>query len=186
MYAPHDYSHTSHLQELLVVFDGNSFIENLSITRTLNYLIYEKEIPSCITVAIDHVDRLDDLTYNDKMITFLKDELLPWIQARYHVLKEPKHTTIAGLSLGGLAVFYAALQNPHVLSLSGSIHWKKEGFENNIPWMENQIASVNLNANHVQFYMTAGQLENEPLLKVNRQLYGALKEKGYQTTYEEF
>lgn len=106
------------------------------------------------------------------------------------MLKEPKHTTIAGLSLGGLAAFYAALQNPYifgnVLSLSGSVHWKKEGYENNIPWMENQIASVNSNANHVQFYMAAGQLENEPLLKANRHLYGALKEKGYQTTYEEF
>ncbi len=130
IYTPHDYSHTSHLQELLIVFDGNSFIENLSITRTLNYLIYEKEIQSCITVAIDHVDRLNELTYNDKMNKFLTDELLPWIKARYHALKEPKHTTIAGLSLGGLAAFYAALQNPHifgdVLSLSGSVHWKKE------------------------------------------------------------
>ncbi len=26
IYTPHDYSHTSHLQELLIVFDGNSFI----------------------------------------------------------------------------------------------------------------------------------------------------------------
>lgn len=104
--------------------------------------------------------------------------------------KEPKHTTIAGLSLGGLAAFYAALQNPYifgnVLSLSGSVHWKKEGYENNIPWMENQIASVNSNANHVQFYMAAGQLENEPLLKVNRHLYGALKEKGYKPLMKSF
>ncbi len=43
--------------------------------------------------------------------------------------------------------------------------------------MENQIISVNLNANHVQFYMTARQLENEPLLTANRHLYEALKEK---------
>lgn len=52
--------------------------------------------------------------------------------------------------------------------------------------MQNQMASVNLNANHVQFYMTAGQLENELLLTANRRLYEALKEKEYQTTYEEF
>ena len=43
IYTPHDYSHTSHLQELLIVFDGNSFINDLSITKTLNYLIYEKK-----------------------------------------------------------------------------------------------------------------------------------------------
>ena len=105
IYTPHDYSHTSHLQELLIVFDGNSFINDLSITKTLNYLIYEKEIPSCIAVAIDPVDRLEELTYNDKMNTFLTKELLLWIQAKYRVHKEAKHTTIAGFSLGGLAAF---------------------------------------------------------------------------------
>ncbi|QDD83943.1 hypothetical protein FORC087_2646 [Bacillus cereus] len=45
------------------------------------------------------------------------------------VHQEAKHTTIAGFSLGGLAAFYATLQNPHVfgnvLSMSGSVHWKK-------------------------------------------------------------
>lgn len=75
------------------MFDGNSFINNLSIARTLNYLIYEKEIPSCIAVAIEPVDRLEELTYNDKMNTFLTEELLPWIQARYHVYQEKNHTT---------------------------------------------------------------------------------------------
>ena len=105
IYTPHDYSHTSHLQELLIVFDGNSFINDLSITKTLNYLIYEKEIPSCIAVAIDPVDRLVELTYNDRMNAFLTKELLPWIQAKYHVYQEKNHTTIAGFSLGGLAAF---------------------------------------------------------------------------------
>ncbi len=56
IYTPHDYSHNAYLQELLIVFDGNSFINDLSTTKTINYLIYEKEIPSCIAVAIDPVD----------------------------------------------------------------------------------------------------------------------------------
>ena len=190
IYTPHDYSHTSHLQELLIVFDGNSFINDLSIASTLNYLIYEKEIPSCIAVAIDPVDRLEELTYNDKMNTFLTEELLPWIQAKYHVYQEERHTTIAGFSLGGLAAFYAALQNPHifgnVLSMSGSVHWKKDGFEKEIPWTEYQILFNNLNAYHLKFYIAAGELENEPLLTANRRLYETLKGKGYQITYEEF
>ncbi|WHY31730.1 alpha/beta hydrolase [Bacillus wiedmannii] len=190
IYTPHDYSHTSHLQELLIVFDGNSFINNLSIARTLNYLIHAKEIPSCIAVAIEPVNRLEELTYNDKMNAFLTEELLPWIQTKYHVYQEAKDTTIAGFSLGGLAAFYAALQNPHifgnVLSMSGSVHWKKDGYENQIPWIENQISSIDYNATQPHFYMTAGELENEPLLTANRRLYKALKEKGCQIIYEEF
>ncbi|MDA2093475.1 DUF1992 domain-containing protein [Bacillus cereus] len=190
IYTPHDYSHTPHLQELLIVFDGNSFIQSLSIEKTLNYLIYEKEIPSCIAVAIDPVDRLEELTYNDKMNAFLTKELLPWIQAKYHVYQEKNHTTIAGFSLGGLAAFYAALQNPHifgnVLSMSGSVHWKKDNYENTIPWIENQISSINSNATHLHSYIAVGELENEPLLTANRRLYKALEAKKYQTTYEEF
>jgi len=190
IYTPHDYSHTSHLQELLIVFDGNSFINNLSIARTLNYLIHTKEIPSCIAVAIEPVDRLEELTYNDKMNIFLTEELLPWIHAKYRVHKDAKHTTIAGFSLGGLAAFYAALQNPHVfgnvLSMSGSVHWKKDGYENIIPWIENQISSIDSNAMQPHFYIAAGELENKPLLTANRRLYKALKEKGHQIIYEEF
>ncbi|CAM4256303.1 Esterase family protein [Bacillus wiedmannii] len=184
IYTPHDYSHTSHLQELLIAFDGNSFINNLSIARTLNYLIYEKEIPSCIAVAIDPVDRLEELTYNDKMNAFLTEELLSWIHAKYRVHQEAKHTTIAGFSLGGLAAFYAALQNPHVfgnvLSMSGSVHWKKDGYENQIPWIENQISSIDSDTSQPHFYIAAGELENKPLLTANRRLYKALKEKGYK------
>ncbi|TCW58084.1 enterochelin esterase family protein [Bacillus thuringiensis] len=183
IYTPHDYSHTSHLQELLVVFDGNSFINNLSIARTLNYLIYEKEIPSCIAVAIDPVDRLEELTYNDKMNAFLTEELLSWIHAKYRVHQEAKHTTIAGFSLGGLAAFYAALQNPHVfgnvLSMSGSVHWKKDGYEN-------QISSIDSDTSQPHFYIAAGELENKPLLTTNRRLYKALKEKGDQILMKSF
>ncbi|WP_242268304.1 DnaJ family domain-containing protein [Bacillus cereus group sp. BfR-BA-01352] len=190
IYTPHDYFHTSHLQEFLIVFDGNSFINDLSITKTLNYLIYEKEIPSCIAVAIDPVDRLEELTYNDKMNSFLTKELLPWIQTKYRVYQEAKHTTIAGFSLGGLAAFYAALQNPqifgNVLSMSGSVHWKKDNYKNTIPWIENQISSIDSNATHLNTYITVGELENEPLLTANRRLYKALEEKKYQTIYEEF
>ena len=63
------------------------------------------------------------------MNAFLTKELLPWIQAKYHVYQEKNHTTIAGFSLGGLAPFMQRLQNPHifgnVLSMSGSVHWKR-------------------------------------------------------------
>ncbi|WP_017149424.1 alpha/beta hydrolase [Bacillus bingmayongensis] len=189
IYTPHDYSLTSSLQELIITFDGNSFMQNLSAPATLDYFIHTQKIPSCIVVGIDHVDRLNELTYNYKMNSFLTEELLPWIQTKYHVHKDPSHITIAGLSLGGLAAFYAVLQNPHifgnVLSLSGSVHWKKDGYEENLPWVEKEFLSMN-NTLRLRMYMAAGTLENEPLLKANRSLYKTLKEKEYQITYSEF
>ena len=66
-----------------------------------------------------------------------------------------------------LSRFYVALQNPHifgnVLSMSGSVHWKKDNYENTIPWIENQISSINSNATHLYPYIAVGELENEPL-----------------------
>ncbi|WP_243522257.1 esterase family protein [Bacillus pseudomycoides] len=189
VYTPHNYSHTVTLQDLLIAFNGNTFMQNLSAPATLEHLIHKQKIPSCIVIGIEHVDRLNELTYNDKMNAFLIEELLPWIQTKYHVYKDPAHATIAGLSLGGLAAFYAALKNPHtfgnVLSLSGSVHWKKDGYEDNLPWIEKQFLSIH-HALRLRMYMAAGTLENERLLKANRSLSKTLGEKEYQITYNEF
>ena len=189
VYTPRNYSYNSSLQDLLIAFDGNTFMQNLSAPMTLDYFICKQEIPSCIAVGIDQVDRLAELTYNDNMNAFLTEELLPWMQTKYHVHKEPAHVTIAGLSLGGLAAFYAALHNPHVfgnvLSLSGSVHWKKDGYEDDLPWTEKQFLSLH-HVLRLRMYMAAGTLENEPLLKANRSLSKTFREKEYQITYNEF
>ncbi|MCI0765809.1 alpha/beta hydrolase-fold protein [Bacillus sp. TL12] len=190
IYTPHDYSRTSNLQNLLITFDGKTFMQNLSAPATLDHFIHKQEIPSCIVIGIDHhVDRLNELTYNDKMNSFLTEELFHWIQTKYHVHKDPAHITIAGLSLGGLAAFYAALQNPHifgnVLSLSGSVHWKKDGYEEKLPWIEKQFLSLH-HALQLRMYMAAGTLENEPLLKANRNLSKTLREKEYLVAYDEY
>ena len=59
--------------------------------------------------------------------------------------------------------------------MSGSVHWKKDGYENQIPWIENQISSIDFNTTHLYSYIAVGELENEPLLTANRRLYKALK-----------
>ena len=64
---------------------------------------------------------------------------------------------------------------------------EKDNYENTIPWIENQISSINSNATHLHSYIAVGELENEPLLTANRRLYKALEAKEIpQTTYEEF
>lgn len=70
--------------------------------------------------------------------------------------------------------------------MSGSVHWKKDDYENTIPWIENQILSIDSNTTHLHSYIAVGELENEPLLTANKRLYKALEEKKYQTIYEEF
>lgn len=60
---------------------------------------------------INHVERLEALTFSDRMNTFLTEELLPRIQAKFHVYQEMRHATITGFGFGSLGAFYAALQH---------------------------------------------------------------------------
>ena len=64
--------------------------------------------------------------------------------------------------------------------MSGSVHWKKDDYENAIPWIENQISLIDSNATHLNTYIAVGELENEPLLTANRRLYKALEEMKHQ------
>ncbi|PEA53922.1 enterochelin esterase [Bacillus pseudomycoides] len=188
IYTPHNYSPEQSSYDLLIMFDGSSMLRTLSAAATLDHFIHTKEIPPCILIAIDHVDRFTELTFSEELNMFLTKELLPWIQQRYHVHANPYHTTIGGFSLGGLAAFYAALRYPdlfgNVLSMSGSVHWKKENYKGSHPWIENQF--IRSSTLPLQIYMSAGELENKPLLEANRSLSQVLKEKEYQSTYVEF
>ena len=61
--------------------------------------------------------------------------------------------------------------------MSGSVHWKKDDYENTIPWIENQILSIDSNTTHLHSYIAVGELENEPLLTANKRLYKSLRRK---------
>ncbi|HVC81693.1 MAG TPA: alpha/beta hydrolase-fold protein, partial [Chloroflexota bacterium] len=58
------------------------------------------------------------------IVTFLAEELLPWLRHRYQVVVDPARTIVGGSSLGGLASAYVALERPDlfgaVLAQSGS------------------------------------------------------------------
>ena len=188
VYTPHEYSSQQAPYDLLITFDGRSTMNTLSAPSILDKLITEKTILPCIMIGIDCVDRLKELTYNDDFNSFLTTELIPWIRETYHVTKDPIHTMICGFSLGGLASYFAALHHPeifgNVLSLSGSVHWAKEGYAGDIPWIEHQFRTINKRP--INIYMSAGKIENKPLLKANQSLYKILKQLGYQVHYDEF
>lgn len=174
IYTPHDYPHVAKPQNIIIAFDGSSFMQNLEAAHTLDHLIYKDEIPSCIVVGIDYVDRFSELAYNDKINAFLIEELLPWITENYHVKQNPNHITLAGLSPGGLAAFYAATFCHYQDLYIG----RKKTMKKQLTGPSSKLP--------LHIYMSAGTLENKPLLEANRSLYEALKEKGYETTYDEF
>jgi enterochelin esterase-like enzyme len=50
----------------------------------------------------------------DRYLSFVIDELIPWVNARYPTLAGPAHTGFGGSSYGAASAFYAALSRPGV------------------------------------------------------------------------
>jgi enterochelin esterase-like enzyme len=66
----------------------------------------------------------------------------------------------------------------------GSVHRNKEQEKSETPWIINFFeTSMKLSLN---IFISAGKLENKPLLNGNRTLYKTLKEREYSTYYSEF
>ncbi|QSX79340.1 alpha/beta hydrolase-fold protein [Agrilutibacter solisilvae] len=62
---------------------------------------------------------------SDAYVTFLVDELKPFIDARYRTQTGPGDTLVMGSSLGGLISLYAMAQHPQVFGGVGAVstHW---------------------------------------------------------------
>ncbi|MFE1243442.1 alpha/beta hydrolase-fold protein [Fictibacillus sp. NPDC058756] len=188
IYTPSNYLDKETPCKLLISYDGRPTMTTLKAPTILDKLIHNKEIPPVVMIGINSVNRFQELTFNHDFIKFLSNELVPWVRNKYNVSKDPKDNIISGFSLGGLASFFAAFNHPeifgNVLSLSGSVHWKKEGYEGEIPWM---LQSFKDNKTlPIKVFMEAGILENKPLLDSNKNLHKILKSKGYDVQYNEF
>jgi enterochelin esterase-like enzyme len=188
IYTPSNYHDKETPCKLLISYDGRPTMTTLKAPTILDNLIHNKEIPPVVMIGINSVNRFQELTFNNDFNKFLSNELVPWVRNKYNVSNGPKDTIISGFSLGGLASFFAAFNHPeifgNVLSLSGSVHWKKEGYEGEIPWM---LQSFKDNKTlPIKVFMEAGILENKPLLDSNKNLLKILKSKGYDVQYNEF
>ena len=205
VYLPPGYSKNARPYDLLVVFDGDKFIDVVPTPTTLDNLLLEKRIAPTVAVMIGNVDgmRGTELACNPTFAEFLHSELIPWLWRNYNVAREPQRVTIGGSSLGGLAATCAAYRHPetfgNVLSQSGSYWWippanpsKPDSFAPD--YDPNYVAQLFINSPKlpVRFYLDAGSLEldrdqnGSSILVTNRHLRDVLRAKGYEVFYQEF
>jgi enterochelin esterase family protein len=133
VYTPPDYRANAKPYALLVLFDEGAYLNNVPTPVILDNLIAAGRIPPMVAVLIANPSqdtRNKELPPNPAFADFLATELLPWVHARYTVTSDPKLTTVAGSSYGGIAATYAGLRHPdmfgNVLCQSGSFWWAPE------------------------------------------------------------
>ena len=197
LYTPPGYDPMGKAYGLLINFDGPGLTED---PATLDNLIGAGKVAPIFAVFINHIDRSAELGCSDDFTKFLADELVAWTREQFNMTKNPKRTIVRGLSLGGLAASYCALQRPdvfgNVLSQSGSYQWFPEGAKSiSAPpspdaepgWLTQRIVSEP--KCDVTFYLEAGRFEHfhpYSLLAENRRFRDVLRAKGYTVHYSEF
>ena len=200
VYTPPQYSNSdTTTYDLLLVFDGSQSLEEIPFPAILDSLIVAGRIPPMLAVLIDDysgAQRLGDLANQPRFVTFLSDELLPWIHQRWRVTRHPRHSYLAGSSAGGLAAAYVALERPglfgNVLSQSGAF-WRGSAGSNEAPfeWLTEQYAkSAKMD---IHFVLDVGAMETRgalsgtapSILEATRNLQKTLVSKGYAVHYTE-
>jgi enterochelin esterase family protein len=141
VYVPAQYD-AKKTAALMVFQDGYAYARNdgdYRVPIVFDNLIHQKAMPVTIALFVNPGHNSSDIPENafrssnrlaeydelsDRYVTFLIDELIPELEKKYALTKDPKMRAIAGLSSGGICAFTAAWQRPDyfhkVLSHIGS------------------------------------------------------------------
>jgi enterochelin esterase-like enzyme len=200
VYLPAGYGLGEAPHALLILFDGEGYVDEMSVPLLLDSLIAAGKIPPLVALFIRNPtshSRSQELPCNPRFADFLAHELLPWLQLHYNVTRDPARVAVAGSSFGGLAASYVAYRHPEafglVLSQSGSYWWR---FPRNTPdfdgsermgWLGRRFAERERLS--IRFYLSAGLLERgDPeldILGTTRSFRDTLRAKGYTVQYQE-
>ena len=109
----------------------------------------------------------------DVYLNFIINTLKPHIDKTYHTLRDPKHTTIFGSSLGGLLSFYAPIKYPETFGNAGIF---SPSF-----WFSNRIfdfVSESDISPDSRFYFLAGSEESDNMVPDQNKMVDLLLKKG--------
>lgn len=173
--------------------DGEDFFNFGRIATIANQIILDEGIEPFIIVGVEVNKKVRTAEYapdgdrHEKYVRFFGEELIPYIEAKYPVRREPEERLLAGDSLGGTVSFHLALAYPHlftrVLSLSGAF------FERSLEIMEQPR-----DLSWLQLYMTVGLQETAyettdrgvyDFVVLNRAAKERLERWGAELHYEE-
>ncbi len=202
VYTPPGYNGGGAAYPVVVFFDGDIYLNFIPTPTILDNLIAEELIPPTIAVFVEHPTRearTRELGCYPPFNEFLISELLPWMRRNYEVTQDPGRTVAAGLSRGGLAAAFLALQHPetfgNVLSQSGGFWykppwergqaqlWHADNDTTGYGWLMRRYVATPLQA--IRFYLDVGRFE-QGLGQANRHMRDVLMAKGYSVAYQEF
>lgn len=173
VYTPVGYTPSKNYP-VIYATDGYEYMhERLgNMVTILDNLIHLRKIEPVIAVFLDHREpvnrsnnrRMNELALNQKYLSFMTDEFLPFIEKSYPISKTAAKRAVIGSSMGGLSAAYFAFSKPEIFGLAGI---QSPSF-----WFRPEIYKVCDNPENppVKTFMTTGKIYDAE--------EGALKMKG--------
>jgi len=113
---PSDYETSDKTYSLMLfLHGGNGHSGVLNQIKTLIRDIWEKKLTPEMVLVIPHCDRSFYMDYRNgsqKWETFILNELLPLLQNKFRVYKDPSKSFLAGVSMGGMGTLRIGFKNP--------------------------------------------------------------------------
>ena len=190
VYTPYGYKKDKSYG-VIVLNDGERYIESLNGINVMDNIIYEKKIPESIVVFIDtSVNRTEYLQCSNEYADFIGSELISEVKKNYNISSDKKKNVIGGFSLGGLFASYMALKYSsifgNVLSQSGSYWYKRKEYHNkDLLWISSLFKDCH--NKELKFYINVGLIEPKASMKdTNIKFSEDLISMGYDVIFEYF
>ena len=169
---------------LMVVLDGQDYLQRGSIIEIVDYLIEAEKIkPLALALIPSTKSRFVDYACNDDVVSYIVDQVIPMAQNKLNlldVIEKPGSYCITGDSMGGLMALYTALLFPNnfgkVISQAGAFRLNEQDYavfdlvENNQPVP-------------IAIWMDCGRFDF--LTEVNQRMYALLQQKGFDVVFRE-
>jgi predicted alpha/beta superfamily hydrolase len=182
IFLPVDFD-SSKVYPVIYVLDG-SMNEDVHIYGLSQFFPLYYDMPECIVVGIQNVDRRRDFTFptenkelleknptagkSDQFINFIEKELVPFIQKNYSTSKT---NFLIGQSLGGLLATQILVSKPqlfsHYLIVSPSLWWDNESLLKKIESKDFKCTIPD----STYVYVSVGKKEPKMMLTGAKRLY---------------
>lgn len=177
---------------LLVVHDGDDYVNYSQLNHVLDNLIERTEIPPLIVALSNPHERLIEYAHDPRHAEYVVKELIPELEDHYPLISEPSARCIMGASFGGVASLSTAWLYPGVfdsmLVQSGSFAFTDIGEHSRSPVFDPVVEFMNAFRKAPgqpvrQAFVSCGVYES--LIYENRSLVPFLRRHGIDTKFEE-
>jgi enterochelin esterase family protein len=113
VYLPPNYDPQARRYPALYLNDGEAYLLSARTPEIMDVLLAQGEVVPAILVFVEHQAPCDAADQADvSLVSFLADELAPWIDARYATSTDPQERAVGGAGSGAALSLYAALERP--------------------------------------------------------------------------